>query len=81
MPEICCYPTQNVIYNKKSSYKVTSNNKKVTDISIETESKGKKESIVMYRDSFGNALIPFVADEFHNGYFTKAVPYNWNLQN
>ena len=71
----------NVIYNKKSSYKVTSNNKKVTDISIETESKGKKESIVMYRDSFGNALIPFVADEFHNGYFTKAVPYNWNLQN
>ena len=35
----------------------------------------------MYRDSFGNALIPFVADEFHNGYFTKAVPYNWNLQN
>ena len=23
----------------------------------------------------------FVADEFHNGYFTKAVPYNWNLQN
>lgn len=71
----------NVIYNKKSSYKVTSNNKKVTDISIETESKDKKESIVMYRDSFGNALIPFVADEFHNGYFTKAVPYNWNLQN
>ena len=38
----------NVIYNKKSSYKVTSNNKKVTDISIETESKDKKESIVMY---------------------------------
>lgn len=70
----------NIIYSKKSSYKVVSNNKKVTDISIETENRHKKESIVMYRDSFGNALIPFVADEFHNGYFTKSVPYNWNLQ-
>ena len=34
----------------------------------------------MYRDSFGNALIPFVADEYGSGYFTKAVPYNWTLQ-
>ena len=35
----------NVIYNKKSLYKVTSNNKKVTDISIETESKDKKNQL------------------------------------
>lgn len=45
-----------------------------------TENKEKKGSIVMYRDSFGNALIPFVADEYGSGYFTKAVPYDINLQ-
>ena len=33
----------------------------------------------MYRDSFGNALLPFVADEYNHGYFSKAVPYNINL--
>ena len=70
----------NIIYNKKHNYKVVSPMKRVTDISIKTENNDKNGSILMYRDSFGNALIPFVADEYHSGYFTKAVPYNWTLQ-
>ena len=70
----------NVKYDKKHTYEVTSHFKKVTDISMATENKEKKGSIVMYRDSFGNALIPFVADEYGSGYFTKAVPYDINLQ-
>ena len=70
----------NVKYDKKHTYEVTSHFKKVTDISMATENKEKKGSIVMYRDSFGNALIPFVADEYGSGYFTKAVPYDMNLQ-
>ena len=70
----------NIFYDKKHEYNVVSQMKKVTDISIKTKNNGKKGSIVMYRDSFGNALIPFVADEYGSGYFTKAVPYNWTLQ-
>ncbi len=43
---------------------------------IETENTNKTGSILMYRDSFGESLIPFVADAFGKGYFTRLVPYN-----
>ena len=39
----------------------------------------KHKSLVMYRDSFGNALVPFMAQEYLQGYFTKEVPYDLSL--
>ena len=39
----------------------------------------KHKSLVMYRDSFGNALVPFMAQEYQKGYFTKEVPYDLSL--
>ncbi len=39
----------------------------------------KHNSLVMYRDSFGNALVPFMAQEYSAGYFTKEVPYDLSL--
>ena len=30
----------------------------------------------MFRDSFGNTLLPLMADTFQNAYFSKAVPYD-----
>ena len=32
-------------------------------------------SLVMYRDSFGNALVPFFANSFGSAFFSRAVPY------
>ena len=32
-------------------------------------------SLVMYRDSFGNALLPFMAENFGSAYFSRGVPY------
>lgn len=29
----------------------------------------------MYRDSFGNTLLPFFADAYANAYFSRGVPY------
>lgn len=69
----------NIIYEKRHTYQYVSKTNHVEDISLETENPEKDNSIVMYRDSFGNALIPFVADEYGHGYFTKAVPYNMEL--
>lgn len=69
----------NVIYEKKHTYEYLSKTNNVEDISLETKEDSKKGSIVMYRDSFGNALLPFVADEYNHGYFSKAVPYNLKL--
>lgn len=33
-------------------------------------------TLVMYRDSFGNALIPYFSCAFDNAYFSKLIPYD-----
>ena len=30
---------------------------------------------MMYRDSFGNALLPYMADAYANAYFSRGIPY------
>lgn len=42
---------------------------------IQTENGRRSGSLLMYRDSFGNALLPFMAEEFAAGTFSRAVPY------
>lgn len=42
---------------------------------ITTVNPAKSGSLVMYRDSFGNALLPFMADAYGNSYFSRGVPY------
>ncbi|MBR6408220.1 MAG: hypothetical protein IKS19_06565 [Clostridia bacterium] len=42
---------------------------------------GEKEkaagTLLMYRDSFGNTLIPFMAGEFGSAYFSKLTPFDF----
>lgn len=45
------------------------------DPMITTVNPSGSESLVMYRDSFGNAILPFFANEFENAYFSRGVPY------
>ena len=45
------------------------------DPSIETAGEGEGGNLVMYRDSFGNALLPFMAEAFSTAYFSRGVPY------
>ena len=42
---------------------------------IDTTNPEADGSLVMYRDSFGNALLPFIAENFGKAYFSRAVPY------
>ncbi|MGC6769117.1 alginate O-acetyltransferase AlgX-related protein [Enterococcus sp. LJL51] len=44
---------------------------------IETTSAAEENRLLMYRDSFGESLVPFMADEFGQGYFTRYVPYSF----
>lgn len=46
------------------------------DAWIETNRGEKANRLLMYRDSFGESLLPFMADEFAQGYFSRYVPYN-----
>ena len=47
----------------------------VEDFRIETKNDQATDQLLMYRDSFGNTLIPFIANEFESAFFTKATPY------
>ncbi len=71
---------KNRLYSREFTYEYTqavrednSNN------SIVTENPLKKGSIIMYRDSFGNSLLPFIAEDFGRGHFLKTKPYELNL--
>lgn len=45
------------------------------DISIKTVCEGGEGSLLMYRDSFGEAIIPFMAETYASAEFTRTVPY------
>ena len=47
----------------------------VTDNQIQTSGSGVG-SLMMYRDSFGNALVPYFSTAFASATFSKMVPYN-----
>ena len=45
------------------------------DISIKTFCEGKSGNLLMFRDSFGEAILPFIAECFGTAEFSRAVPY------
>ncbi len=45
------------------------------DPQITTVNPSMENNLIMYRDSFGNALVPFFANEYGNAYFSRGVPY------
>lgn len=60
---------------------VTENVESNFDPKIETASTvdGATGSLVMYRDSFGNSLLPFMAEAYGSAYFSRAVPYQLSI--
>ena len=48
-------------------------------ITINTSSSGGDGTLLMFRDSFGNALYPYLADSFAAARFSRATAYNLTL--
>lgn len=69
-------PEWNYYYQFENEFKYLTDTKSVEDAWIETESDSKNGKLLMFRDSFGNTLIPFFAREFSSSYFSKGVPYS-----
>ena len=65
-------------YSGALGYMITNDATSVEDSTIETVSTtlGASGSLVMYRDSFGNALLPFMASSYSRASFSKLIPYN-----
>ncbi|MDE5583924.1 MAG: hypothetical protein K2J08_09490 [Ruminococcus sp.] len=45
------------------------------DMTIKTFCEGKNGNLLMYRDSYGEAILPFIAECFGTAEFSRTVPY------
>lgn len=68
-------PDEEIYYEKGHTYEYEGEISSTFDPKITTVNPQQQGSLVMYRDSFGNALLPFIADGFGNAYFSRSVPY------
>lgn len=69
-------PEWNYFYQKEDVFSYKTDTKSVEDAWIETENSKGNGSLLMFRDSFGNTLLPLMANTFAKGYFSKGVPQN-----
>ena len=58
------------------TYQYTTDTKSVEESEIATSCDGADGSLLMYRDSFGNTLLPYMANAFRTASFSKNIPYN-----
>ncbi len=69
-------PEDNVYYDRVPIYAYVNDVEDTEADWIETINPNGQGSLLMYRDSFGNSMLPFLANEFEYGYFSRLVPYN-----
>lgn len=81
-------PEENYNYDYETLYKYVNKDKienvedsqvSVEDARVQTTNDSAEGCLLMYRDSFGNALLPFMANAFASGYFMKTTPYNMDM--
>ncbi len=65
----------NYHYGIEQKHSYANDAESVEDVWIETEGQTGSGTLLMFRDSFGNTLIPLLADQFEKAWFTKEVPY------
>lgn len=68
-------PEDEIYYDKATTYAYVGEVGSNFDPKISTVNPAKAGSLVVFRDSFGNALLPFLAEEYANAYFTRGIPY------
>lgn len=67
--------SEQVICNYDFSYEYVSRYRSEEDIRIETAHPAGGGSLLMFRDSFTNALLPYFAETFSKASFRRDVPY------
>ena len=68
-------PEEEIYYTRQSVYAYIGEIGSTFDYRISTIAPSREGGLVMYRDSFTNALLPFLADDFGNGFFTRGEPF------
>ncbi len=70
-----------IIYDKPASFRTLTNTRSFEQTYIETENDMASGSLVMFRDSFANNLIPYFSDAYKYAVYDKAVPYDLTEMN
>ncbi len=73
----------NYYYDIPQNYTVTNDADSVEDAWIETvceDASGAERTLLMFRDSFGNTLLPLAANQYRKAYFTKEALYRLDAQ-
>ena len=68
-------PEMNYHYAVPQTFTYETQTKSVEDAWIATTCEGKKGTLLMFRDSFGNTLLEQMAEQFGRAVFTKESPY------
>ena len=68
-------PEEEIYYKKQTTFAYVGEVSSNFDPKITTVNPVKSGSLVMFRDSFGNALLPFMADAYASAYFSRGIPY------
>ena len=68
-------PEWNYDYQYKKNYAYASDTKSVEEAYITTTNKKAQGSLLMFRDSFGNTLLPWMAQSYEKAVFSKEMPY------
>ena len=71
------FPEDREVYIREPAWEYSGEASDVTASYIETVNKstGNEDRVVMYRDSFGNSLLPYFAQTFGEGVFSQNMPY------
>lgn len=67
-------PEWNYHYQKEDGFRYRTDTKSVEEAWIETTNSEGKGKLLMFRDSFGNTLLPLMANACGEGYFSRGVP-------
>lgn len=71
--------SEQIVYDMDFSFEYTYNFRSEDDYLISAENSGKTENILMYRDSFGRSLYPFIAENSAESVFSREIPYRLDL--
>ncbi len=69
-------PEWNYTYGEANTFAYTSEHSNVEDAWLTTECEEAQGRLLMFRDSFGNTLIPFMAQQFVSSMFSKEAVYD-----
>lgn len=73
---VAAQPEEDVYYDQIPIYAYMNDAASAEDDWIETINPSREGTLLMFRDSFGISMLPFLANEFEYGYFSRLVPYN-----